>query len=186
MAAGKSKIIYTLTDEAPLLATCAFLPIVRTFTSPAGIEIEKADISVSARVLAEFADALPDNQKVPNTLAELGKKCLLPDTNIIKLPNISASVGQLMACIKELQAKGYAIPDYPENPKARRSRPVTRSVSAARSTRFCAKATLIAARQPPSRTPPRSARTRWANGSSGRSRTFRTCTTAISTTVKSR
>ncbi len=114
MAAGKSKIIYTLTDEAPLLATCAFLPIVRTFTAPAGIEIEKADISVSARVLSEFSDFLTDEQKVPNTLGELGKKCLLPETNIIKLPNISASVAQLKACIKELQEKGYAIPDYPE------------------------------------------------------------------------
>ena len=114
MSAGKSKIIYTLTDEAPLLATCAFLPIIRTFTGPAGIEIEKADISVSARVLAEFSDCLRDDQKVPNTLGELGKKCLEPETNIIKLPNISASVAQLKACVKELQAKGYAIPDYPE------------------------------------------------------------------------
>ena len=114
MAAGKSKIIYTLTDEAPLLATCAFLPIIRSFTGPAGIEIEKADISVSARLLAEFSECLNDDQKVPNTLAELGKKCLLPETNIIKLPNISASVAQLKACVKELQEKGYALPDYPE------------------------------------------------------------------------
>ncbi|MBP6800708.1 MAG: isocitrate dehydrogenase, NADP-dependent [Pseudomonadota bacterium] len=117
MAAGKSKIIYTLTDEAPLLATCAFLPIIRTFTGPAGIEIEKADISVSARVLAEFSEYLSDEQKVPNTLAELGAKTLEPDANIIKLPNISASVSQLKACVKELQAKGYAIPNYPEDPK---------------------------------------------------------------------
>ncbi len=117
MAEGKSKIIYTLTDEAPLLATCAFLPIVRTFTEPAGIEIEKADISVSARVLAEFSEFLSEEQRVPDTLAELGRLTLLPDTNIIKLPNISASVGQLKVCIKELQAKGYAIPDYPEDPK---------------------------------------------------------------------
>ncbi len=116
MATGNSKIIYTLTDEAPLLATCAFLPIIRTFTGPAGIEIEKADISVSARVLAEFSECLSDEQKVPNTLAELGKKTLEPDVNIIKLPNISASVGQLKACVKELQAKGYPIPDYPESP----------------------------------------------------------------------
>ncbi|WP_374264989.1 NADP-dependent isocitrate dehydrogenase [Zoogloea sp.] len=116
MATGNSKIIYTLTDEAPLLATCAFLPIIRTFTNPAGIEIEKADISVSARVLAEFAEFLTDEQKVPDTLAELGKKTLEPDANIIKLPNISASVAQLKACVKELQAKGYAIPDYPEAP----------------------------------------------------------------------
>jgi isocitrate dehydrogenase len=117
MAAGKQTIIYTLTDEAPLLATCAFLPVVRTFTGPAGIEIEKADISVSARVLAEFSDFLTEEQKIPNTLGELGKKCLLPDTNIIKLPNISASVAQLMACVKELQSRGFAIPDFPEAPK---------------------------------------------------------------------
>ncbi len=116
MAGEKSKIIYTLTDEAPLLATCAFLPVVRAFTGPAGIEIEKADISVSARVLGEFPEYLTEAQRVPNTLAELGKKTLDPDANIIKLPNISASVAQLKACIKELQAKGYAIPDYPENP----------------------------------------------------------------------
>ena len=116
MAGDKSKIIYTLTDEAPLLATCAFLPVIRTFTGPAGIEIEKADISVSARVIAEFPEFLTEEQRLPNTLAELGKKCLLPETNIIKLPNISASVAQLKACIKELQEKGYNIPNYPENP----------------------------------------------------------------------
>ena len=116
MVTGKSKIIYTLTDEAPLLATCAFLPIIRSFTDPAGIEIEKADISVSARVLAEFDEYLSEGQKVPNTLEELGRKTLDPDVNIIKLPNISASVAQLKACVKELQAKGYPIPDYPESP----------------------------------------------------------------------
>ncbi|GAB1393721.1 NADP-dependent isocitrate dehydrogenase [Rhodocyclaceae bacterium] len=116
MKTGQSKIIYTLTDEAPLLATAAFLPIIRAFTAPAGIEIEKADISVSARVLAEFPDYLTDEQKVPDTLGDLGRRTLLPDTNIIKLPNISASVAQLIACIRELQAKGYKIPDYPENP----------------------------------------------------------------------
>ena len=117
MSAGKSKIIYTLTDEAPLLATCAFLPIIRTFTGPAGVEVEKADISVSARVLAEFPEYLSEDQRVPDTLAELGRLTLEPDTNIIKLPNISASVGQLQACIKELQGKGYAVPDFPEAPK---------------------------------------------------------------------
>ena len=117
MVAGKSKIIYTLTDEAPLLATCAFLPIIRTFTGPAGVEIAKADISVSARVLSEFSDYLSDDQKVPDTLAELGRKTLEPDANIIKLPNISASVAQLKACVRELQEKGYKIPDYPEDPR---------------------------------------------------------------------
>ncbi len=117
MAEKKSKIIYTLTDEAPLLATCAFLPIIRTFTAPAGIDVAESDISVAARVLGEFPEFLTAEQKVPDNLAELGKLTLLPDTNIIKLPNISASVGQLIACIKELQGKGYAIPDFPEAPK---------------------------------------------------------------------
>jgi isocitrate dehydrogenase len=117
MAVEPSKIIYTLTDEAPMLATAAFLPIIRTFAAPAGIEVAESDISVAARVLATFPECLSEAQRVPDTLAELGKLTHLPQTNIIKLPNISASVGQLMLCIKELQSKGYAIPDYPEAPK---------------------------------------------------------------------
>ncbi|MBA4255642.1 MAG: NADP-dependent isocitrate dehydrogenase [Polaromonas sp.] len=117
MATAPSKIIYTLTDEAPYLATCAFLPIVRAFAAPAGVEVAEADISVAARVLAEFPEYLNDDQKVPDTLSELGRLTHKADTNIIKLPNISASVSQLLACISELQAKGYAIPDYPEQPK---------------------------------------------------------------------
>ncbi len=117
MATAPSKIIYTLTDEAPYLATCAFLPIVRAFAAPAGVDVAEADISVAARVLAEFPEYLNDDQKVPDTLSELGRLTLKADTNIIKLPNISASVSQLMACISELQAKGYAIPNYPEQPK---------------------------------------------------------------------
>ena len=116
MAADKSKIIYTLTDEAPLLATASFLPIIRTFAAPAGIEVAESDISVAARILGEFSDLLPPEQRVTNNLAELGKLTFKPEANIIKLPNISASVGQLVAAIKELQAKGYALPDYPENP----------------------------------------------------------------------
>ncbi|OZA07155.1 MAG: isocitrate dehydrogenase, partial [Polynucleobacter sp. 24-46-87] len=117
MASEKSKIIYTLTDEAPLLATCAFLPIIRTFTAPAGVQVVESDISVAARILAEFSDCLTAEQKVPDNLAELGRMTLLPDTNIIKLPNISASVPQLLAAIKELQSKGYKIPDFPEDPQ---------------------------------------------------------------------
>jgi isocitrate dehydrogenase len=117
MAADKSKIIYTLTDEAPLLATHAFLPVIRAFAKPAGVDVVESDISVAGRILGEFPDYLTDEQKRPNNLVELGKLTLLPDTNIIKLPNISASVAQLIAAIKELQAKGYAIPDYPEAPK---------------------------------------------------------------------
>ena len=109
-------IIYTLTDEAPLLATCSLLPVIRSFAAPAGITIKKSDISLSARILAEFSDYLTDEQKVPDNLAELGRLTQEPDTNIIKLPNISASVMQLTAAISELQKKGYAIPDYPEAP----------------------------------------------------------------------
>jgi isocitrate dehydrogenase len=112
-----SKIIYTITDEAPALATCAFLPIIRAFAAPASIEVAKSDISVAARVLAEFPEYLTDAQKMPNNLAELGRLTLLPDTNIIKLPNISASLPQLTTAIKELQALGFKIPDFPENPK---------------------------------------------------------------------
>lgn len=110
-------IIYTLTDEAPLLATHAFLPVVSTFTKPAGIKVEQSDISVAARILAQFPENLTPEQRVPDALSELGKKTLEPDANIIKLPNISASVGQLTAAIKELQAKGYNLPDYPADPK---------------------------------------------------------------------
>jgi isocitrate dehydrogenase len=117
MAAGKSKIIYTLTDEAPLLATYAFLPVIKAFAAPAGVDVVGCDISVAARILAELADYLPAEQKVPNNLAELGRLTQDPDTNIIKLPNVSASVPQLIAAVKELQARGYKIPDFPEDPK---------------------------------------------------------------------
>jgi isocitrate dehydrogenase len=117
MAADKNKIIYTLTDEAPLLATASFLPIVQAFAAPACIDVVAKDISVAARILGEFADLLPESQRLPNNLAELGKLTLRSEANIIKLPNISASVGQLTAAIKELQGKGYALPDFPEVPK---------------------------------------------------------------------
>jgi isocitrate dehydrogenase len=110
-------IIYTLTDEAPLLATHAFLPVIRTFVKPAGIRIEPSDISVAARILGSFPEYLTPEQRVPDMLSELGKKTLEPDANIIKLPNISASMPQLLAAIKELQDKGYPIPDYPAAPK---------------------------------------------------------------------
>ncbi len=117
MAAGNPKIIYTLTDEAPLLATHAFLPIIRAFTAPAGIDVETSDISVAGRILGQFPEYLSESQRVPDNLTELGKLTLRRDANIIKLPNISASVSQLKAAIKELQDKGYKIPDYPENAK---------------------------------------------------------------------
>ncbi len=118
MSTQQPTIIYTLTDEAPRLATAAFLPIVRSFTAAAGIHVVASDISVAARVLGEFPEYLTEDQRVPGTLAMLGQKTLEPDANIIKLPNISASVGQLVACIKELQGKGYALPDFPEDPQS--------------------------------------------------------------------
>ena len=117
MTDRQSKIIYTLTDEAPLLATCSLLPIIRTFTAAAGIQIEKRDISLAARILSGFPDYLSDEQQVNDNLAELGRLTQDPDTNIIKLPNISASVSQLTAAISELQAHGYAVPDFPEDPQ---------------------------------------------------------------------
>ncbi|WP_396926440.1 NADP-dependent isocitrate dehydrogenase [Mycolicibacterium sp.] len=117
MSADKPTIIYTLTDEAPLLATYAFLPVLRTFVEAAGIDVKTSDISVAARILAEFSDRLTDEQKVPDNLAELGELTQDPSANIIKLPNISASVPQLVAAIKELKAKGYDLPDFPGDPK---------------------------------------------------------------------
>ncbi|RUR38005.1 NADP-dependent isocitrate dehydrogenase [Vreelandella populi] len=111
------KIIYTLTDEAPALATYSLLPIIDAFTDSAGIEVETRDISLAARVLAQFPDLLNDEQRVSDDLAELGKLATTPEANIIKLPNISASGPQLKATIKELQGQGYPLPDYPEEPK---------------------------------------------------------------------
>lgn len=113
----KSKIFYTLTDEAPLLATYSFLPIVQAFTATSNIEIESRDISVAGRILANFSDALNEDQKVEDALTELGKLATTPEANIIKLPNVSASVPQLKAAIAELQSHGYAIPNFPEDPK---------------------------------------------------------------------
>lgn len=110
------KILYTLTDEAPALATYSLLPIIQAFTNSAAVEVETRDISLSARVLANFPEFLNENQKLPDTLSELGKIATTPEANIIKLPNVSASIPQLKSAIKELQAKGYALPNYPEEP----------------------------------------------------------------------
>ena len=116
MSKAKARIIYTLTDEAPRLATGSLLPVLRRFFAPAGVEVAESDISVAARILAAFPDHLNPEQRVDDQLAELGRLTQEPDTNIIKLPNISASVPQLTAAIAELQSKGYAVPDYVEDP----------------------------------------------------------------------
>lgn len=110
---SKSKIIYTLTDEAPMLATYSFLPIVKAFTAPAGIEMETRDISLAGRILANFPEFLKEDQRIGDALTELGELAKTPEANIIKLPNISASIPQLNAAIAELQAQGYAVPNYP-------------------------------------------------------------------------
>lgn len=112
-----AKIIYTITDEAPALATHSLLPIIAAYTSAAGVDVETRDISLAGRVLANLSDFLPEDQKAADHLAELGDLAKTPEANIIKLPNISASVPQLIACIKELQSQGYKLPDYPAEPK---------------------------------------------------------------------
>ncbi|MEY3499594.1 MAG: hypothetical protein RL308_1263 [Bacteroidota bacterium] len=113
----KSKIFYTLTDEAPLLATYSFLPIVQAFTATSNIEIEPRDISLAGRILANFPEFLKEDQRVEDSLSELGKLATTPEANIIKLPNVSASVPQLKTAIAELQAHGYAVPNFPEDPQ---------------------------------------------------------------------
>ncbi|MEV5053050.1 NADP-dependent isocitrate dehydrogenase [Arthrobacter sp. LAR12-1-1.1] len=113
-----AKIIYTHTDEAPMLATYSFLPIIEAFASTAGVEVETRDISLAGRIIAAFGDYLTEEQRVSDALAELGALAKTPEANIIKLPNISASVPQLKAAIAELQGHGYALPDYPDNPSS--------------------------------------------------------------------
>jgi isocitrate dehydrogenase len=115
---SKAKIFYTLTDEAPLLATYSFLPIVQAFTATSDIEIETRDISLAGRIIANFPEFLNDDQKIENALLELGKLATTPEANIIKLPNVSASIPQLKAAITELQSHGYALPNFPEDPQS--------------------------------------------------------------------
>ena len=122
--AKADKIIYTKTDEAPMLATYSFLPIINAFSKAAGVTVELRDISLAGRVLAVFPEYLTPEQKQPDALAELGELAKTPEANIIKLPNISASTPQLVATIKELQSQGYKLPDYPENPKDDKEREI--------------------------------------------------------------
>jgi isocitrate dehydrogenase len=123
-AESSATIIYTHTDEAPLLATYSFLPIFSAYAAKAGVQVETRDISLSGRIISQFPDRLTEEQRQPDALAELGDLAERPEANIIKLPNISASVPQLKAAIKELQDKGYALPDYPESPQTAEEREV--------------------------------------------------------------
>ena len=118
------KIIYTLTDEAPLLATYSLLPIINAYAGQAGVGVETRDISLAARILAQFTDTLPEDQRIDDALTELGELAKQPEANIIKLPNVSASVPQLKAAITELQSQGFALPDYPEDPQSDEERDV--------------------------------------------------------------
>src|SRR5881398_348834 len=114
MTAKASKILYTKTDEAPALATYSFLPIVKAFTKAAGVSVELRDISLAGRILAVFPEYLTESQKQSDDLAELGALAKTPEANIIKLPNISASIPQIQAAVKELQSQGYKVPNYPK------------------------------------------------------------------------
>ncbi len=116
MPTEKPTIIYTITDEAPALATFSLLPIIQSFTASSGINVETRDISLAGRIIANFPEYLTEEQRIGDALAELGELAKTPEANIIKLPNISASIPQLIAAIKELQEKGYALPNYPEEP----------------------------------------------------------------------
>src|SRR3989337_1189682 len=113
----EAKIFWTKTDEAPALATYSLLPIVQAFTKAAGVVVETRDISLAGRIIANFPENLTEAQRIPDHLTQLGELATTPEANIIKLPNISASIPQLKAAIKELQSQGYKLPEYPEDPK---------------------------------------------------------------------
>src|SRR5512138_1351480 len=117
MTTKNSKIIWTEIDEAPALATYSLLPIIQKFTKGTGVEVETRDISLAGRIIANFPDYLTKEQQIPDFLAQLGELAKTPEANIIKLPNVSASIPQLKEAIKELQSQGYKLPDYPEEPK---------------------------------------------------------------------
>ena len=117
-------IIYTKTDEAPALATYSLLPIIQAFTQSAGVRVETRDISLAGRIIARFPEHLKEDQQIGDALTELGDLATTPDANIIKLPNISASLPQLKAAIKELRDKGYALPNYPEEPQSDEEREI--------------------------------------------------------------
>ena len=128
MPSDRHTIIYTHTDEAPALATRSLLPIINAFGDAAGVQVELRDISLAGRVLAAFPDALTPEQRVTDDLAELGELVTRPEANVIKLPNVSASIPQLKATIEELRAKGFMVPDYPDEPgtpQRRTCRPAT-------------------------------------------------------------
>jgi monomeric type NADP-dependent isocitrate dehydrogenase len=196
-------IIYTKVDEAPELARASLLPIIQRFAREAGISVGSRDISLAGRIVATFSDDLPEDQRLSDDLAALGALVRQPHANVIKLPNISASEPQLVAAVKELQGKGFALPDYPYAPqteaeKAVRAKydtikgsavnPVLREGNSDRraGTRCCARATPTAAPPPPSRSSRRTTRTAWATGMRPARRGLPRCRAAISSPTRSR
>ena len=189
MSTEQPTIIYTLTDEAPLLATYAFLPIMRTFTEAAGIKIQVSDISLATRILAAFPDYLTEAQRVPDNLAELGRLTQLSETNIIKLPNISASVPQLVAAIRELQAKGFKLPDYPADPKTDQEKEIRERYAKCLGSAVnpvLRQGTRTAAHPRRSRSTRARTRTAWTSGRWRRALMWRPCGAATSTPARSR
>jgi monomeric type NADP-dependent isocitrate dehydrogenase len=172
-----SKIIYTHTDEAPLLATFSFLPVIRAYAATAGVAVESRDISLAGRIIASFPERLTAEQRIDDALAELGQLAQQPEANIIKLPNISASIPQLKAAIAELQEQGYDRRPTPTTRRPTRRRtpaPATTRSRAARSTRSCVRATPTVGLPPRSSSTPARTRTRWASGPRTRGPTWPT------------
>ena len=177
-----STIIYTETDEAPALATYSFLLVVQAYCRKAGVNVETRDISLAGRIIANFPDKLTDAQKIGDALTELGELAKTPAANIIKLPNISASIPQLTAAIGELQALGYDIPDFPEEPASEQEE----RIKALRSTRCCVRAIRTVASPGRSRHTQKTTRTRWAPGHLIRNHRWYPCQTATFIPVKNR
>jgi len=160
-------IMYTHTDEAPALATYSLLPIVRAYAAKAGVDVELRDISLAGRIIASFPEHLKPEQRIGDALAELGELAKTPDANIIKLPNISASIPQLKAAVAELQQQGYAVPDYPEEPKSDAEREVLKRYDRVKGSAVnpvLREATLIDERLRRSRTMRGRTRIAWAPG----------------------
>ncbi len=176
-------IIYTKVDEAPELASASLLPIIQYFASAAGVSVGTKDISLAGRILATFSDHLGENQRQPDDLAELGKLVKTPQANVIKLPNISASVPQLQAAIRELQAQGYPVPNYPETPANDAERDVRARYDAIKGSAVnpvLREAIPTVALPPPSRNSHRPTRTAWARGRRTARRAWPPCRAAIS------
>ena len=174
MVKHEPKIFWTKVDEAPALATYSLLPIVQAFTRVAGIDVETRDISLAGRIIANFPENLTPAQRQSDDLAFLGELAKTPEANIIKLPNVSASIPQLKAAIKELQGKGYNIPDYPEETKTDAEKEIKAryaKVLGSAVNPVCAKAIRTGVPLPPSSSTPASIRTRWARGAPTRKRT---------------